>query len=309
MLLCTIFFVWFLRRKKVFYWNRQTVLITGGCSGLGKRILELIHLKCAQTRLICIDLQPAAQEWVDQFDGMLEIMQADISLLNHEDQQKIQKMSPTILINNAGFVDGAFVSEKQVEKIQKTIQVNLVAPIMMTKLCLPNWISQDEGHVVHVSSVLGLMGVAWLSDYCASKSGLIGFHESLRQELKYTNIKTSIVCPGKLNTTMFQHVKNKWYIPTLSVDNVANNILEIIQNQKSVDVWIPMAAYSAMFLRFLSPKMMNLYSEFVGANEFKQKSEAPKYSLYSSMNSSSSNPSSSSFSSEQVSTSATLSSD
>ena len=63
-------------------------------------------------------------------------------------------------------------------------------------LLLPNMIKSERGHIINISSVAGLVGINRLSDYCASKSALIGFNDALRAELsQYNNIHTSCLCP------------------------------------------------------------------------------------------------------------------
>jgi NAD(P)-dependent dehydrogenase (short-subunit alcohol dehydrogenase family) len=97
-----------------------------------------------------------------------------------------------------------FLDEKE-EDIEKQVNgwhlmtrvmgVNLMGPIWMTKTFLPKMIASGKsGHIVQVASILGLTGCAyasksichgsWLADYCASKFGVVGFHEALRQELQ-----------------------------------------------------------------------------------------------------------------------------
>uniref|UniRef100_A0A8C9G1Q4 Uncharacterized protein n=1 Tax=Pavo cristatus TaxID=9049 RepID=A0A8C9G1Q4_PAVCR len=76
-----------------------------------------------------------------------------------------------------------------------------------TKAFLPKMLEMNHGHIVTVASSLGLFSTAGVEDYCASKFGAVGFHESLSHELKAAEkdgIKTTLVCPYLVDTGMFR---------------------------------------------------------------------------------------------------------
>ena len=73
-------------------------------------------------------------------------------------------------------------------------------------------IAKNRGHIITISSSAGLFGVAGLMDYCASKFGAVGIHESLASELHILGIdgvKSTLVCPFFINTGMFDGVKTR----------------------------------------------------------------------------------------------------
>ena len=73
-------------------------------------------------------------------------------------------------------------------------------------------ISKNHGHIITIASGAGLFGVSGLVDYCASKFGAVGIHESLTMELDVigcTDVKTLCVCPYFINTGMFDGVKTR----------------------------------------------------------------------------------------------------
>ena len=81
------------------------------------------------------------------------------------------------------------------------------------KAFFPYMIENNHGHIVSVSSVAGLFGTSGLGDYCASKFAVVGFEESLRNELqnlKKTGVKTTLVCPYYINTGMFQGTQSEY---------------------------------------------------------------------------------------------------
>ncbi|KAF7691739.1 retinol dehydrogenase 10-A [Silurus meridionalis] len=112
-----------------------------------------------------------------------------------------------LLINNAGVVSGQHLLECPDELIERTMVVNCHAHFWTTKAFLPRMLEMNHGHIVTVASSLGLFSTAGVEDYCASKFGAIGFHESLSHEIKASEkdgIKMTLVCPYLVDTGMFR---------------------------------------------------------------------------------------------------------
>lgn len=106
----------------------------------------------------------------------------------------------------------------------------------MTKEFMPNMLEKNHGHIVTVASMAGHFGTAGLCDYCASKFAVVGFDESLRNELermKKTGVKTTVVCPYYIKTGMFDGVKSNM-IPLLKPEYVADKIVEAVLTDQKV---------------------------------------------------------------------------
>ncbi|KAG6933122.1 retinol dehydrogenase 10 (all-trans) [Chelydra serpentina] len=120
-------------------------------------------------------------------------------------RQEVGEVS--VLVNNAGVVSGHHLLECPDELIERTMMVNCHAHFWTTKAFLPKMLEMNHGHIVTVASSLGLFSTAGVEDYCASKFGAVGFHESLSHELKAADkdgIKTTLVCPYLVDTGMFR---------------------------------------------------------------------------------------------------------
>jgi short-subunit dehydrogenase len=101
-----------------------------------------------------------------------------------------------ILVNNAGIEGYHPYQEYPVEEIEQLIQVNLTAPMLLTRLVLPGMIERDRGHVVQMASLAGKGGFPCQVPYAATKSALIMATHVLRAELADSNVGCSAVCPG-----------------------------------------------------------------------------------------------------------------
>jgi short-subunit dehydrogenase len=89
-------------------------------------------------------------------------------------------------------------------KLDELLQVNLRAPLQLTRALLPDMIARSRGHLAFVASIAGLTGVACEAVYAASKAGLITFADSLRLELHGTGVGVSVVSPGAVRTRFFE---------------------------------------------------------------------------------------------------------
>ncbi|VDI59499.1 all-trans-retinol dehydrogenase (NAD+), partial [Mytilus galloprovincialis] len=114
----------------------------------------------------------------------------------------------TILVNNAGIFNGALVLNDTEENIQKTFAINALAHIWAYKAFLSGMISQGRGHIVTISSMLGIMSLRGASSYCGSKFMTTGISEALHLELEeYPNIHLTSVHSYQVKNDMFQDLK------------------------------------------------------------------------------------------------------
>jgi short-subunit dehydrogenase len=156
---------------------------------------------------------------------------------------------PTILINNAGVVQGKLLLDLSPGEIQQTFGVNTIGQFYTLKAFLPDMIKKKSGHIVTVSSLLGMIGVAQTSDYCASKAALIMLNESLRFELdsryKTPGVRTTLVCPGHVLTPLFASLDlgsnwlSKFFLPALPPITVVKAIIAALDSQFSQNIYLP----------------------------------------------------------------------
>ena len=148
------------------------------------------------------------------------------------------------------------------------MNVNLLSLFWLTRSFLPDMIKEDSGHIVNISSAAGLIGVAGLSDYSATKFGVFGFNESLRMELrkkKINGVKTTVVCPFYINTGMFKGVKSRFnfLLPILKEKYVCKKIISAIQKNKAVLI-MPRFVKTIPLVRLLPAFLMDSIADFIG---------------------------------------------
>lgn len=106
-----------------------------------------------------------------------------------------------ILVNNAGKGLNLELLNSDINDMKRVLDTNLMGIIICTKAVLPIMMKQRQGVIINISSIAGKMGMINHTAYCASKFGVIGFTESLFEEVREYNIKVSVICPGTVDTS------------------------------------------------------------------------------------------------------------
>lgn len=132
------------------------------------------------------------------------------------------------LINNAGWGRHAPVLKAKREDWDQTFRVNLRAPMVLSQLLLPKLIEKGGGAIVNIGSISGKMGQASTAAYSASKFGLIGFSESLYEEVREYGIKVSVILPGFVDTEMVPPTKRLDRAKMIRPQEVAEAVLYVL---------------------------------------------------------------------------------
>jgi all-trans-retinol dehydrogenase (NAD+) len=250
----------------------KNVLITGGALGMGMSLARLLLQEGCRVSIVDIretELADACKE-LSCF-GEIASYTCDIS-----DREKVYALADKvleefgtidILVNNAGIVKSNPFMEKPDEIIERTVAVNLLAHFWTMKAFLPGMIANKEGHVVNMASAGGLLGVPYISDYCATKFAVIGLTESLRQEFKLKGlrkIRFTYVCPNTVGTGMFAGAKPVKGTRLLSAEDVTSKIVQGIKKNRSF-IGVPLSVYLVPLTKAITPiPVLDLFNRVMG---------------------------------------------
>lgn len=190
-------------------------LITGAASGIGRA--TAIAAARAGAHVVLTDInETALQAVVDAITAaggkVLDWRALDVSdfqqVKNFADAVHAQHGSLDVLMNIAGIAVWGEVDSLAHEQWRRCIDVNLMGPIHVVECFLPPMIAAGRGgSLVNVSSAAGLFPLPWHAPYSASKFGLRGLSEVLRQDLRRHKIHVCLVCPGAVDTGLVQTVQ------------------------------------------------------------------------------------------------------
>lgn len=186
----------------------KIAVITGSSSGFG--LLTSVEMAKAGFRVIATMRDLARRTKLDQAATNAGVSdRVDIRQLDVTDFQAIPSIVDAIvrdygridvLVNNAGFAVAGFAEDIRLEELRLQFETNFFGTVAMTKVVLPTMRQQGSGHIIQVSSIVGLTGALTVSSYSASKHALEGWSESLRLEVNALGIKVVLVEPGAFDT-------------------------------------------------------------------------------------------------------------
>jgi len=151
-----------------------------------------------------------------------------------------------VLVNNAGIMPaGRFVDEDGAVT-DAIIDINVKGVLHGTKLALPGMLERGSGHIVNVASYAGKFPAAGLATYCASKHAVVGFSESLRDELAATGVTVTAVLPSAVRTDLIAGVRLGGLLPTVDPERIADAVVASCRHRSAI-VAVPawMRSYEA----------------------------------------------------------------
>lgn len=191
-------------RTKAF--AEQVALVTGGGTGIGRAFTEALAA-AGVTVIIASRRIDALRRAADEINAKREAERVYPYAFDVRDQEQTEELvrhalkrwgAIDVLINNAGLAVPETVTELTDEGWEKVMETNLRGAMRLVRAVLPSMMAQDFGDVVNISSQAGKHGYADVPSYCASKFGLLGFAESLRDHVRKTgaNMRVFNFCPG-----------------------------------------------------------------------------------------------------------------
>lgn len=224
--------------------SEEVIVITGGASGLGLLIAEVYGMRGATVAVLDKgELESTEARGITYYKCDVRD-KAQIARVAGEIERDLGVV--TVLINNAAEVVGKKLLDMDTEEIEGSLATNLMSHFYTIKQFLPGMLRSDVGGtIVTVSSVMGHLGAAQLSDYAAAKAGVTALHKSVAAELReYPEIKTILVTPGQLSTPLFYGVQtpNSFIAPVVEPVDVAKEIISAIDMGLSDHIAMPLYA-------------------------------------------------------------------
>ncbi|KAK3906803.1 hypothetical protein C8A05DRAFT_29350 [Staphylotrichum tortipilum] len=257
-------------------WSREVVVITGGAGGIGGEIVKLLAER--GIKVAVLDIQPLTYP----AGPTVHYFQCDITspktLATVARSIRQTLGEPTVLINNAGVVQGRTILDASERDIRFTFDVNTFAHYWTTQEFLPSMIRANHGMIVTVASVAAWITVPNMVDYAASKAAAHAFHEGLTAELKTRyaapRVRTVLVNQGYTTTPLFTGYQNDspFLMPALEPATVAEAIVRQVLKGESNQLLLPgfantltvLAGMPHWYQNRLRSKNQTIMSKFAG---------------------------------------------
>jgi NADP-dependent 3-hydroxy acid dehydrogenase YdfG len=224
----------------------RTALVSGASRGIGLAIARALAAEGARVGMIARnaeDLSARARE----IGGEAIALPGDIGNRNAVDdivREATRRFAtaPDIVVNNAGLFALTTVADLTVDEFARTLDVNLVGPFALVRAVLAGMRASRSGHIVTIGSIADRQTFPENGAYAASKFGLRALHQVLRDELRGSGVRATLVSPGPVNTTLWDAVDpdaRAGFTPRASMldpDSVADAVLWVVTRPPSTNI-------------------------------------------------------------------------
>lgn len=250
--------------------ENKIVLITGASSGIGRCIatdlsryplksLILVGRNSVRLNECCESLKKKNMEILP--------ISCDVSNKNEVNRRGDEILNRygyiDYLINNAGAGTFKKVEEISIEDIEQISFTNYFGMIYFTKVFLGSMIKRNSGHIINIASLAASFGIPGMAAYCGSKFAMLGFSESLNQELRKTGIKVSVISPIGVRTNFFNNESFNYDSPMkymLKPEKVSKAVLKSFLSN-SFQTYVPTIAGLTLPFKYFFPAVVNFIIE------------------------------------------------
>lgn len=257
--------------------GERNVLLTGGSRGLGPVIGRALAREGANVALSARssdELDAVSRELTD-LGVKAPVIPADISTRDACEAlltRAVAELGPIdVLVNNAGMEWICRYDNLSLERLETMVRTNLLGPLLLTRLLLPQMLERGSGHIVTMSSLGGKKGSPYSATYAGTKAALIEWTASLREELRGTGVSASVICPGFVSDVGMFAVYGK-RAPKLAGESkpqdVAAAVIRAIRNDVGEIVVNPGSVKLMAILDAVSPRLMSWILRRGGVYDF-----------------------------------------
>jgi NAD(P)-dependent dehydrogenase (short-subunit alcohol dehydrogenase family) len=253
----------------------KIVLVTGAGSGIGRA--TALAFRDAGARLVVCDVQEARVQDVARELGAACVLSRQVDVAKRDSMKDFADAvherfgAVDILVNNAGVGLSATFLDTSLDDWDWIVSINMWGVIHGCHYFVPKMVERGQGgHVVNVSSILGLVGLGGTNAYCTTKFAVVGMSESLRAELAPHRIGVSAICPGIIKTDIIRAgrfrttdanadqrrdaVDARYRQRNFPPEGVAKAILDAVRRDRDL---VPVApeAWSLYYMKRIAPRV------------------------------------------------------
>lgn len=251
-------------------------LLTGASGGIGKAIARALHARGAEV-LVTARRGEVLDELREELGERVTPLPADLA--DRESAAELAQRAGTVdvLVANAALPGAGPIDDFSPEEIDRALDVNLRAPMQLTRLLLPGMVERGRGHLVFISSLSGKATSPGSGIYSATKYGMRGFAGGVRQDLHGTDVDVSVVFPGFIRDAgMFADSETQLPkgVGTRTPDDVAAGVVKAIERSRAeVDV-APLGLRLGTKFSELAPQLATRLQRRMGSSDIAQQMAA-----------------------------------
>lgn len=240
---------------------KKIAILTGATGGLGKEFLKQILTEDIDEVWAVARNEQRLADLKKEYGEKVIPISLDLSKLSSIEQIEtmLKKKKPFVsyLINNAGIAKMGKYSEFSIDEIDKTINVNCKAPVMLSQICIPYMGKGSK--ILNISSASAFQPNPYINLYASSKAFERSYSRAFNVELQGTGIKSVAVCPGWIDTEMLKKEINgkKVHFPGLvTPDRVVTQALKDAKKGKDMSVCSLYVKYQHLFVKLYPQRLV-----------------------------------------------------
>lgn len=216
----------------------NTILITGGTSGIGRALAEAFHN--ADNRVIVAGRRKSLLDEVATANPGMQAAELDVqdsaSVAAFAKSVAARFPALNVLINNAGIMKSENLNDPAADfsVIEATVETNLIAPLRLTAALLPQLKSQPHAAVITVSSGLAFVPLTMTPTYCATKAAIHSWTQSLRYQLQGSSVQVMELIPPYVQTEL-QGPRQAQDPRAMPLADFISEVMEILRTQPNAD--------------------------------------------------------------------------
>jgi len=255
-------------------------ILTGAGGGIGLAIAR----ELAQARMNLVLASPSPGE-IERVSSELTRSRTEVVtvLTDVTDPKALQALADRtierfgavdILINNAGINNVLAYHQLRADDIAEILSVDLIAPMMLSRILLPVMLRRRRGHIVNISSLSGKIALPFCSPYSAAKAGLIAFTQSIRSEYRGSGVSASVVCPGFVQAGIYKKLVNETglevprIVGTSTATQVARAVVRVIVHDTAEALVSPLRTRLCTALGQISPGLSERLIYLLGVGQW-----------------------------------------
>jgi short-subunit dehydrogenase len=258
----------------------KRILLTGGSRGIGPILAEYLVNRGASIALAARSVTGLQEVASNLNKSGCRVLTLSVDLRDQVQRERlisdVLKVFGTIdvLINNAGLETEGAYTDLSWEKIRENIEVNLIAPMSLTRLILPDMMRNKSGNIINISSIAAKSGAPYASVYSGTKAGLAEWSRALRLETEGTGVHFSTIFPGYVREVgMFARfgVRSPWIVGSCCPREVAKAVIRAIEKGTAETIVNSQPLRYSFMLNEMSPSLGDWIMRISGLVDFQRR--------------------------------------